>query len=27
MLDKIIDQIFIWGSPIVVIFIGVLLGW
>ena len=27
MIDKIIDQIFIWGSPIVVIFTGVLLGW
>ncbi len=27
MLDKIIDQIFIWGNPILVIFIGIVLGW
>ena len=27
MLDKVIQQLFIWGNPIFVIFIGILTGW
>ena len=27
MLDKVIQQLFIWGNPILVIFIGILTGW
>ena len=27
MLNKILDQIIVWGNPILVIFIGIFIGW